>query len=44
MLVGFHLARVPFALHVTYYRYYEQNDGGIQGSSDWVNFSFEWRF
>jgi lipid A 3-O-deacylase len=44
-LVGFHIARVPFALHLTYYKYYEQsNNGGIQGSSDWINLSVEWRF
>jgi hypothetical protein len=43
-LVGFHLARIPFAFHLTYYKYYEQTGGGIQGSSDWVNLSFEYRF
>jgi len=43
-LVGFHVARVPFALHLTYYKYYGQSDGGIKGSSDWINFSFEYRF
>lgn len=42
--VGLHLSRMPWAVHVTYYRYFNQDNVGIQGSSDWVNFSFEYRF
>jgi hypothetical protein len=44
VIAGFHLARVPFAVHVTYYRYLRQDGVGIEGSSDWVNLSFEYRF
>jgi len=38
------VARLPFAVHVTYYRYYRQGRSGIAGSSDWINLSFEYRF
>jgi hypothetical protein len=41
-LVGFHLARIPFALHATYYHYFAQ--GSDASSSDWINLSFEYRF
>ena len=41
-LVGFHLARIPFALHMTYYHYFAQ--GSRASSGDWVNLSFEYRF
>jgi lipid A 3-O-deacylase len=44
LLVGFHLARVPFAFHMTYYRYFAQDRVGTDGSTDWVNLSFEYRF
>jgi lipid A 3-O-deacylase len=44
LLVGFHLARVPFAFHLTYYRYFAQDRVGTDGSTDWVNLSFEYRF
>ncbi|HEV8200100.1 MAG TPA: lipid A deacylase LpxR family protein [Candidatus Polarisedimenticolia bacterium] len=43
-LGGFHLARIPFAFHVTYYRYFQQDRVGTDGSSDWINVSFEYRF
>src|SRR6267378_999274 len=43
-LPGFHGARLPFAAHVTEYRYYRQGNSGIAGSSDWINISFEYRF
>jgi hypothetical protein len=43
-LIGYHLARVPFAIHLTYYKYFTQEKTGINGSSDWINLSFEWRF
>ena len=43
-LTGLHVARLPFAVHVTHYRYYRQGRSGIAGSSDWINLSFEYRF
>ena len=43
-LAGLHVARLPFAVHVTEYRYYRQGRSGIAGSSDWINLSFEYRF
>ena len=43
-LAGLHVARLPFAVHVTDYRYYRQGRSGIAGSSDWINLSFEYRF
>lgn len=43
-LLGYHLARVPFAFHLTYYKYFTEDKTGINGSTDWVNLSFEWRF
>ena len=43
-LLGLHLVRVPFGMHLTYYRYFGSGPEGIMGSSDWVNFSFEYRF
>jgi lipid A 3-O-deacylase len=43
-ILGYHLARIPFAFHLTYDRYFGQDRGGIRASSDWVNFSFEYRF
>ncbi|HYV19823.1 MAG TPA: lipid A deacylase LpxR family protein [Verrucomicrobiae bacterium] len=42
-LIGYHLARIPFAFHLTYYRYFNQDSDGAS-SSDWVNLSFEYRF
>lgn len=44
LLLGFHLARVPWAFHLTYYRYFTQRDSEVDSMSDWVNFSFEYRF
>ena len=41
-LTGFHLARMPFAVHITEYRYLGRS--GVAGSSDWINLSFEYRF
>lgn len=43
-LLGYHLARIPFAIHLTYYRYFAQDELGIEASGDWINFSFEYRF
>lgn len=44
VLLGVHLTRVPFSVHVTYYRYLGSVPTGISGTLDWVNFSFEYRF
>ena len=44
MLVGFHLSREPFAVHVTYSRYFHDGPIGMESSNDWVNLSFEYRF
>jgi len=42
-LIGYHLARMPFAFHLTCYRYFNEiSDTG--SSTDWVNLSFEYRF
>lgn len=43
-LLGLHLIRVPFGFHLTYYRYLDPLPTGIEGTLDWVNFSFEYRF
>jgi hypothetical protein len=43
-LIGYHLARIPFGFHLTYYRYFAQDQIGFEATSDWVNFSFEYRF
>jgi len=43
-LFGFHVTRVPFSVHMTYYRYLGSSPDGINDSLDWVNFSFEYRF
>jgi hypothetical protein len=44
VLRGLHLARVPFGVHLTYYRYLGSAPTDIGGTLDWVNFSFEYRF
>jgi len=42
-LIGYHVARIPFAFHLTYYKYLNDiTDTGT--STDWVNLSFEYRF
>jgi hypothetical protein len=43
-LVGAHVARLPFAYHATWYHYFRQSGTGLDGSNDWVNLTFEWRF
>jgi hypothetical protein len=43
-LLGVHLTRVPFSVHLTYYRYFGSAPFGVNSSLDWVNFSFEYRF
>ncbi|HET7608117.1 MAG TPA: lipid A deacylase LpxR family protein [Gammaproteobacteria bacterium] len=46
VLVGIHVARVPLAFHLTYYRFFGDDDFAARtgGELDWVNFSFERRF
>ena len=44
LLGGFHLARIPFALHATYYHYFSQDLSDTDAQSDWLNLSFEYRF
>src|SRR6266850_2126324 len=43
-LLGVHLPRAPFSVHLTYYRYFGSLPSGLNGGLDWVNFSFEYRF
>ena len=42
--IGMHLVRVPWGVHITYYRYFNRLDTAKQDSIDWVNFSFEYRW
>ncbi|MCM2316486.1 MAG: lipid A deacylase LpxR family protein [Thermoanaerobaculia bacterium] len=45
LLLGLHGGNPTYAVHVTYYRYLGQREGGGPGSaSDWINLSFERRF
>ncbi|HVS24824.1 MAG TPA: hypothetical protein VMU03_13945 [Gammaproteobacteria bacterium] len=41
-----HIAKLPLAFHVTYYRYFDDSEvtGVIHSALDWVNVSFERRF
>jgi lipid A 3-O-deacylase len=41
-IFGLHLVRAPVGFHLTYYSYFGGPDRA--SSSDWVNFSFEYRF
>lgn len=43
---GFHVARIPLAFHLTYYRSLDDGNGpqAFPSEFDWVNFSFERRF
>ena len=43
-LLGFHLVRVPWGIHITYYRYFDRLATEVDESLDWINFSFEYRF
>jgi len=43
VLVGFHVTRVPFSFHLTYYRYFN-NPAALPSGFDWTNLSFEYRF
>jgi hypothetical protein len=38
------VARIPFAFHATYYRYFNQGAVDDSATSDWINLSFEYRF
>ena len=45
LIVGVHVAKLPLALHLTYYRYRDDEVADlIAAELDWVNFSFERRF
>jgi hypothetical protein len=46
IIVGVHVATIPLALHLTYYRYLDGRAfaDATGGGLDWVNFSFERRF
>jgi len=45
LIVGVHVAKLPLAFHVTYYRYRDDDLSAlIPAGLDWVNFSFERRF
>ncbi|MBZ0111446.1 MAG: lipid A deacylase LpxR family protein [Thermoanaerobaculia bacterium] len=46
ILVGFHVARIPFAFNATYFRYVDEAQSGNRASAtlDWMNLSFEVRF
>ena len=46
MILGVHIAKIPLAFHLTYYRYLDDYDTtlAIPSELDWVNFSFERRF
>ncbi len=44
VIAGMHIARLPLAFHLTYYRYLDNVGGVIPSTLDWINFSFERRF
>ena len=47
LILGVHIAKIPLAFHLTYYRYLDDDDNHRSvspASLDWVNFSFEQRF
>jgi hypothetical protein len=46
VIVGMHVAKIPLAFHLTYYRYLDGPDvvGLAESELDWVNVSFERRF
>ena len=44
VLFGFHVTRVPYSVHLTYYRYFDELPEGFNATLDWINFSFEYRF
>jgi len=45
LLVGVHVAKLPLAFHLTYYRYRDDSVlSTIPSELDWVDFSFERRF
>jgi hypothetical protein len=45
LIFGVHVAKIPLAFHLTYYRYLDDAGGVMLPSElDWVNFSFERRF
>jgi hypothetical protein len=45
LILGVHVAKIPLAFHLTYYRYFDDDVSGVIPSElDWVNLSFERRF
>jgi len=45
LIVGVHVAKLPLAFHLTYYRYTDEPlNAGVPAELDWANFSFERRF
>jgi len=44
VIAGFHIAKVPLAFHVTYYRYLDDRTSALPSHRDWMNFSFERRY
>jgi hypothetical protein len=45
VILGVHIARIPLAFHLTYYRYFDDNETrAISSDLDWLNLSFERRF
>jgi hypothetical protein len=46
LVFGVHLAKLPMAFHITYYRYFQDSSvtDTIHSTLDWVNISFERRF
>ena len=44
LIAGLHVAKVPLAFHVTYYRYLDESTTALPSHRDWLNLSFERRF
>ncbi len=45
LIVGVHVGKTPLAVHMTYYRYFDDDIGGaIASELDWVSLAFERRF
>ena len=45
LIFGVHIAKIPLAFHLTYYRYDDDSETSLIPSGlDWINLSFERRF
>jgi hypothetical protein len=44
LLVGLHFGRLPVNFHLTYYRYFDEPNIAGDASTDWTNFTLEYRF